>query len=101
MSIKDEDEIKRAIELFELFEFKSVPIGCDMTLTITMNEGVDMNGLVEGCAFMVSGGTCIPLLGTKLCTDKLRQDTKGIVSKIIQARWRSIQNFSKRRLDET
>ncbi len=52
MSIKDEDEIKRAIELFE---FKSVPIGCDMTLTITMNEGVDMNGLVEGCAFMVSG----------------------------------------------
>ena len=81
MSIKDEDEIKRAIELFE---FKSVPIGCDMTLTITMNEGVDMNGLVEGCAFMVSGGTCIPLLGTKLCTDKLRQDTKGIVSKIIK-----------------
>lgn len=81
MSIKDEDEIKRAIELFE---FKSVPIGCDIILTITMNEGVDMNGLVEGCAFMVSGGTCIPLLGTKLCTDKLRQDTKGIVSKIIK-----------------
>ena len=81
MSIKDEGEIKRVIELFE---FKSVPIGCDMTLTITMNEDVDMNGLVEGCAFMLSEDTCIPLLGTKLCTDKLRQDIEGIVSKIIK-----------------
>lgn len=76
---KDEYEINKVIKLFE---FDGVPIDRDITLTITMKEGANMDGLVEGCQFRTSGDVRIPLFGTILCTDKLRQDISGVVSKI-------------------
>ena len=76
---KDEYEINKVIKMFE---FDGVPIDRDITLTITMKEGATMNGLVEGCQFRISGDVCIPLFGTILYTDKLRQYISGIVSKI-------------------
>lgn len=76
---KDEYEINKVIKLFEL---ESVPIDRDITLTITMKEGANIDGLVEGYQFRTLGDVCIPLFGTILYTDKLRQDISGVVSKI-------------------
>lgn len=76
---EDEYEINKVIKLFE---FDGVPIDRDITLTITMKEGANMNGLVKGCQFRISGDVCIPLFGTILYTDKLRQEISGVVSKI-------------------
>jgi hypothetical protein cdivTM_01606 len=76
---KDEYEINKVIKLFEL---ENVPIDRDITLTITMKEGANIDGLVEGYQFRTLGDVCIPLFGTILYTDKLRQDISGVVSKI-------------------
>lgn len=79
INAEDEYEINKVIKLFE---FESVPTDRDIALTITMKEGANMDGLVEGCQFRISGDVYIPLFNTILYTNKLKQDINGVVSKI-------------------